>query len=362
MKLIPSSFPVGGKCKIAIVGEAGGVDEMRLGAPFVGKSGGLLTKMLKDAGVSRAKCLITNVFRYHPRDNNLQQFFIKRQDAKKGKWDVECPYPAFGSRGFVDPDMVSEIERLKEELQKVSPNIVLAFGATALWALTGRDKIGTYRGFVMDSTLLPGVKVLPTYHPAFILRKWSFLPTVMSDIKKAVEESHTKTFHPKKREIWIEPSIPDIKRFITQYIEPLSYGDREDVLAFDIETDSDKQITCIGFAPSPEKAIVIPIWANGRRDFSYWDEEDERAVWELVAGVLEDRRIPKVAQNGAYDVAYLLRWGIKVRGTVHDTMLLHHTLQPELPKSLDYLASIYLNERPWKTMVSFKKTENKDEA
>lgn len=360
MKLIPSAFPNGETCKIAVVGEAGGVDELRLGAPFVGKSGGLLNKMLRDAAISRNDCLVTNVFRYHPRDNNISQFFIKKQAAKKGKWDEECPYSAFGARGFVKPEMVEELDRLREELEQVKPNVVLGFGATALWALTGQEKIGSYRGYIMDSSLVPGLKVLCTYHPAYVLRVWRFLPTVMADIKKAAAESNSKTFKPERREIWIEPNLDDIRRFKSKYIDPLRGG--KSPLAFDIETDSDKQITCIGFAPSPQRALVVPIWDKTKKDLSYWNPEDEKTAWNLVASILEDKDIPKVAHNGLYDIQYLLRWDIKVRGVCNDTMLLHHVLQPELPKSLEYLSSIYCNERHWKNLVSFKSTENKDGA
>ena len=61
--------------------------------------------------------------------------------------------------------------------------------------------------------------------------------------------------------------------------------------------------------------------------------------------------IPKLFQNGAYDISFLYRsMRIKVLGATHDTMLLHHALQPESLKSLGFLGSIYSDEGSWKGM------------
>lgn len=73
-----------------------------------------------------------------------------------------------------------------------------------------------------------------------------------------------------------------------------------------------------------------------------------------VAKVLGNPHVPKLFQNGAYDVQVLAHWGIRVEGEYEDTMILHHALEPELPKALDYLGSIYTNEVAWKNAVSFK--------
>ena len=55
-----------------------------------------------------------------------------------------------------------------------------------------------------------------------------------------------------------------------------------------------------------------------------------------------------IFQNGIYDVQYLMKYRIRVRNFSEDTMLLHHSLYPALPKSLDFLGSIYANEQAWK--------------
>ena len=72
-------------------------------------------------------------------------------------------------------------------------------------------------------------------------------------------------------------------------------------------------------------------------------------------GNVLDSPVPKVFQNGLYDIHRLWRgYGLAVRNAEHDTMLLHHALQPESPKGLDYLGSIYTNEAAWKLTVRMK--------
>ena len=74
-------------------------------------------------------------------------------------------------------------------------------------------------------------------------------------------------------------------------------------------------------------------------------------MWEIVKSILASSRIPKLFQNGLYDIAFLWRAaGIPVKGALHDTMLLHHALQPEMKKGLGFLASIYADEGAWKEM------------
>src|SRR6185369_5619046 len=83
---------------------------------------------------------------------------------------------------------------------------------------------------------------------------------------------------------------------------------------------------------------------------SYWAHRaDEVAAWAAIRRVLIDGSIPKLFQNGLYDIAFLLRsYGIGVRGCAHDTMLLSHALQPESLKGLGYLGSIYTDFGAWK--------------
>lgn len=352
-------------CKIALVGEAPGETEVSKGHPFVGRAGWLLNNMLETTGIRRADCLVTNVFTERPSQNEIKLNFAKKREAKK--LEIKSPYLANGKLGLLRPEFEPELVRLHRELTRANPNIVIALGATALWALTENYKIGDMRGVTMQSTLAPPgtaeakFKVLATYHPAAVLRQWHFRPVVMADLHKALEESHAPDIHHTTREIWIRPTLEDVKLYDRRIHERITSEDRV-ILSYDIETASD-EITCIGFALDRDISICIPftdIRATGK---SYWSTAaEEAAVWEYVRKWLGDPRTAKLAQNGTYDISWLARIGIKVRGIVEDTMILHHALQPELPKGLGFLGSLYTKEQAWKQLGKRKsKTQKQDD-
>lgn len=335
--------------KIAIIGEAWGEAEERQREPFVGASGMELTRMLSEAGIHRSDCFLTNVFNLKPRGNDIEELCGGKADAIPG-------YPALSKSKYIHRRYAPELERLADDLLAVNPNLVLCLGNTPLWALLGRTGVGKLRGTTDLSThTVQGFKVLPTYHPAAVLRMWNIRPIVVADFIKAERESHDANLNRARREIWIEPSIDDIRDFHARHITGCS------CLSVDIET-AGTQITCIGFAPNRHLAIVIPFVDSRRNSRSYWPSVDlERQAWDIVRSTLCDHTIPKLFQNGLYDIAFLWRAvGIPVKGALHDTMLLHHALQPEMLKGLGFLASVYADEGAWKEMRSKTETIKSD--
>ena len=111
-----------------------------------------------------------------------------------------------------------------------------------------------------------------------------------------------------------------------------------------------KQITCVGFAPDPEHALVVPFVDERKDNNSYWTFEDEVLAWMFVQKQLL-RPEPKLMQNGLYDVQYFWRaHGLTVNNFSEDTMLLHYSIQPMMEKSLGFLGSVYTSEPAWKLM------------
>lgn len=334
---------------IVILGEAWGEAEEKAREPFVGASGYELTRMLSEAGINRADCYLTNVFNLHPKGNDITTLCGAKSDALPG-------YPSLIKSKYVRAQYATELERLGDELLRVNPNLVIALGNTPCWSMLGRTGIGKIRGTTDLSThTVAGFKVLPTYHPAAVLRMWDVRPVVVADFIKAERESHYGELRRTKREIWIEPSLTDIVEFRSLYIDGCA------VLSVDIET-SGTQITCIGFAPNPRVSIVIPFVDPRRKGRSYWPtEHDERAAWEIVKDILADPLLKKLFQNGMYDIAFLWRAvGLPVYGAAEDTMLLHHSLQPEMKKGLGFLASVYADEGAWKEMRAKSETIKSD--
>ncbi len=359
---------------ILIIGEAWGADEARIQRPFVGASGGVLLRMLDEAGIltldAGDKLLLgqyyrtrnpkynakiwerhpdvhcTNVFNLHPDGNDLSTLCGPKFLGLDG-------YPALVKSKYVSRQYAPELERLARELLDFDPNLTICLGNTPLWALTARTGIKKFRGSTFLSThVAADFKCIATYHPAYILRQWKDRSIVIADLIKALRESTTPTITRPEREIWIEPTLADIHRFIEQTINPR----RNLPLSVDIETTGSR-VTCIGFGYS-DIAIVVPFDDSRAKSRSYWPTLGlEREVWTLIRGMLEDQSIPKLFQNGLYDIAFLARsMGIHVRGAAEDTMLAHHALQPEMIKDLGFLGSVYTDEGAWKHMGKRAKT------
>jgi len=327
---------------IVIVGEAWGREEAEVCQPFVGASGRLLKALLSSVGIAYGECYVTNVFNLQPKPtNDISNLCVPRGVPNPKKHGLEG-MKAVASGRYIRAEFQPELDRLYREIKNEKPNLVIALGGTALWALTGQAKIKANRGTVIESHL--GFKILPTYHPAAILRQWNLRPILMADLGKAADESRFPDIRRPSRAIWIEPTLGDIEQFYLEHISP------SPDLSIDLET-AGNQITCVGFAPTTSVALVIPFLTQSHPDGNYWrSHADEVRAWGWVRRFCALRK-RIVGQNFLYDINFLWRTvGIPVPHAAEDTMLLHHALQPEMEKGLGFLGSVYTNESSWKMM------------
>lgn len=356
--------------KLLIVGEAWGENEYQTRQPFVGTSGIELWRMLGEAlpdvypeqheaslreayrlgnawirnrrtWLGLAGVAFTNVFNLRPAGNKIDSICLSKAEMPSSVLPAIVRSP---KTLYLKPEFYPELERLLEEIKIAQPNCIIAAGNTACWALLQTLNISAIRGAVTLSVTEPFTKVLPTYHPAAILRQWNWRAITVADIIKAARESEYPQIIRPERWIMINPSLSDIISWRDWLLDK-----NPPLLAVDVETQW-KQIKTIGFAWSRDAAISIPFRTADHNSPHYWfTHADEKVAWLAVRSVLESE-IPKLFQNGMYDLQYIFRWGIKPNAVLHDTMLLHHSLYPEMRKSLGFLGSIYSNESPWKLM------------
>lgn len=151
---------------IAFVGEAPGADEDAQGRPFVGRAGQLLDKIIIAMGLKRSDVYIGNI--------------------------LKCRPP--GNRDPRPNEIISCLPFLQEQLQLINPDIIVALGAHAAKTLLETNKsIGQLRGRFHDyypSALTSSIKLMPTYHPAYLLRNYSRENRlrVWDDMKKVLTE------------------------------------------------------------------------------------------------------------------------------------------------------------------------------
>lgn len=154
------------RARIMFVGEAPGAEEDRTGRPFVGPAGKLLDKMITAMGLSRDDVYIGNVLKVRPPNN-----------ATPTSAEVEASAPY-----------------LYEQIRIIGPEVIVALGLPAARTLLATDEsMGRLRGRFSEFKGIPGmtIPVMPTYHPAFLLRQytpenrrkvWSDLQMVMERI------------------------------------------------------------------------------------------------------------------------------------------------------------------------------------
>lgn len=320
---------------IEIVGEAPGREEAESGMPFVGKSGKLLTRIITAAGYDRSLCTINNVVKRAPSGGFDSEafradFYTVREVptyTKTGKLSKKTHKVIQRSE-----ELNAYIDLLREELYARKPNIVVACGNEALSALCGIDGVLSYRGSVMESTLVPGLKVMPIVHPSWILSnaQWEYYYITVADFRKAVAESKYPDILRRSYESIIAPSLDTC----IDYLRNLS--DNPDVRwSFDIETRAGS-IACMGFCAGT-RALCIPFQTTAGPS---WSPVEEAALLREISKVFA-RNPNLVGQNLVYDLDWMLDYGIEARDIYLDTMVGQFILAPEMPKGLDYIASLY---------------------
>ena len=125
--------------KIVIVGEAWGREEEQEQTAWVGMAGKLLKGLLSSVGINYYDCYATNVFNLRPQPSNDVSNLC-------GPKDQGIPHmKSLASGKYVRAEYAPELQRLYKEIRNENPNLVLALGGTALWALTGQSKINKYQ-------------------------------------------------------------------------------------------------------------------------------------------------------------------------------------------------------------------------
>lgn len=294
---VPSQQPKSGETRLVIIGEAPGFKEGRTGIPFTGPSGQLLDAVLRGHGLRREDAFITNACLCRPRDNAT---------------------PTSG-------DVAACSNRLHQELLEATKNgaPIVALGNVAASAVFGcKVAITSFRtGPAKESPLYPGIRVVPTVHPAYVLRQQDAFKLFADDIGKVNTRADIR---------WEAPTFAvfDEEDNAREALRQLQ--ERAGDVVVDIEIGSEKdtqfvhpdqyQLLCVGFSYAPGRAIVIGETAlrSSRRD-------GLSPVRHMLARVLEgrsssNRRIRIVAHNGKFDLAGLEHIAPKAR-LGFDTML-----------------------------------------
>ena len=141
--------------RVMFIGEAPGAEEDRQGSPFVGRAGKLLDQIIDAVGFDREEIYVANIVKCRPPQN---------RDPKPEEIETCTPY-------------------LRQQIELINPKIICALGRFAAQFLTGKPKatMGQLRGkihYYQDR-----IMVLPTYHPAALLRNPHWKRVVWEDVQ-----------------------------------------------------------------------------------------------------------------------------------------------------------------------------------
>jgi len=141
------------RARLMFIGEGPGADEDAKGEPFVGRAGQLLTRIIESIGLKREQVYIANVVKCRPPENRTPL-----------------------------PDEVATCSPfLRQQIAAIRPRVIVCLGTPAAQTVLGtRETITRLRGAFRD---MDGIQVMPTFHPAYLLRNPAAKREVWEDMK-----------------------------------------------------------------------------------------------------------------------------------------------------------------------------------
>ena len=356
------------KPKLVIVGEGPGYTEQVLRRPFMGRSGKLLDATLTEAGLSREDCFVTNSHACMPQSDEdavlAAECCAPRLHRELAALDPSIPIVALGkaaavsilgvksillARGFVWTarpldNSIKSVEAAIRKADKVkAPRVAKALLKRKLEIVTGRHA-------------LAGRTVLPTIHPAFVLRSdtWNAIMAIDFDRisrwvkgtlkQKDLLDNVRAVKHPELLKRQGDYYAGDIKKELAKAFKRLG-----PVVSCDIETTYDPptfaEILCVGVSDGKFGVVIGP-----------WDAKSHAP---FLTRMLKKKTV--VFHNGyGFDTIALTRDGVTLRNTqIEDTLIAHHSFASHFPQKLDHVVSTFVDSGPWKILHGRRGGEEK---
>jgi uracil-DNA glycosylase family 4 len=321
--------------RLMIVGQNPGREELEQKQVFVGRAGQYLNSILLQTNLQGFLPYITNAVKYGTINNATP----KKSDIKMC---LKC---------------------LMKEIEEVNPELIITLGATALEAVAGKVgnkayKISDYRGEIIEPEWLGGIKVLPVWHPAYILRQPEHEASYMADLSKAkviLQGGEVSSS--------VEIAPYDVLESAQQVADWLIDAAREAGGKLQLSLDSEwegarpgedgaylrtLQMCTVNGAKTavvrffPTNTLENPIDPSKR----YPNCADTQEVMTVLRMFLEQIKGSTVfGQNIIADGVWFMKYGLDIRPyTVYDTMLAEHLIDNRGPFSLTELTLRYAPE------------------
>ncbi len=343
--------------EILLLGEGPGDEEDRIGRPFQGRAGQKLNQILAYAGLDRKNIRVSNAVRCRP---------------TKYKVDAKPWQKAWDNRPPTFEEITTCRRWLIEEITQM-PNlkVIVALGNSPLASVLNKPTSGAGAKKGQNITSMRGsiipvdefnCHMMPTYHPAYILRNPSLERHVLRDFKQVVDFLSGK----RTAVTPVHYHYFDTPEEAQKLFRALK---KSGEFSFDSETTSKERfygekILSLTFSCSPYTAAYLPIWegtstedsislVNSSELKNYWVERYGQDVWEEVLtglrDVFGDDTIKKVAHNAKFDMKFLRAslntdgkpLDIRVNNMYFDTLIAHFVIDENSLHGLKELAEEY---------------------
>ncbi len=301
---------------LMFVGEAPGGTEDITGDVFSGPSGRELNGMQTTAGINPAHCIVVNTVRCAPRAH------------KTAPITTPSPKHVNACKEFLHSD-----------IEWYWPKVVIMLGAVALKGTLGLTGITKVRGQVLTDDRYPGIKFVPTFHPAYVLRYPMYRKTVVQDFKLAMEELNTGVLKEDDHQWYLINSNKDVSKLSRSLMDA-------NMVSFDLETfglnprAEHARIYCISFSWDTNTAACVPI---DHRDRKITDEKLEWFLNFLRKRFFLATEIDMGGQNVSYDYKWLLWfYDIRIPRIAFDCTAYQWCINENLPRNLEQMTYQYV--------------------
>lgn len=329
--------------KIMIVGECPDLEELKKGSIFSSYTYTELPKVLMEAGISIQTCYRTHLIKHSIPGNDASVLMA----IKKKERTTE--HITYNGREVL-PSLIKAIESFKLEIEKVKPNVIVAMGNVAMWALTGNWSVHSWRSSILPLMLETNLdyvpKVIPVYAISTINKMWEWRYIHVQDFRRVKKESEFREIRGRQFNFIINPSYTHAYKYLQYILDQLEVSGTPIEIGVDIETKF-SSVECIALALSEVHAICIPfIHTDGR---VFWKEEEEIELVILLSKILQHRNIHAIGQGYMYDYYFLYERLLISTRLYRDTMINQHCIFSNGRKDLSFLSSIYLDDHAhWK--------------
>jgi DNA polymerase I-like protein with 3'-5' exonuclease and polymerase domains/uracil-DNA glycosylase len=349
-----------------VISETPGEKECNVGRPLVGPGGMEFTNTLTSIGVQRTQVALHHAIACAPPEGDLDKVMLRWQRANK-KLVEEGEEPVPSPIDCCRPRLLADLRH---------PHII-TLGKTALHALTGKsrpvldirggpmpgwfDAVGRFhegeRPVSVSGTKL---KVMPTLHPGHVVKARRWARAFQTDLARAFRWFRGQ-LNWSDPVIVRDPTPMQLVGFLSRNLgQPIIY---------DVETTFDDptvaKLKCVGLSTMTE-AMVVHLLSiegpNGALVGSHYRADDEVEIRRILREFFADPAILKVGHNAGYFDRMVIEQHFGVTpAPLLDTILLHRSVESELPHRLAYVGSVYTDVTSWKDAHTAKEASSDEE-